>query len=72
LFSGNASYEEATYAKNITTKWAKITRNYVREKYEDNKMCLVLFRAIALDLRKQSISKLVDLDFPDILSVDKW
>jgi len=63
--SGNASYEEATYTKNITTKWAKITRNYVREKYEDNINVFGIVQGNRFeDLRKQSISELVDLDFP--------
>lgn len=63
--SGEASYEESKYAKDLTTKWATITRNYVKEKFRDSINVFGIVQGNRFeDLRKESIKELLDLDFP--------
>ncbi len=63
--SGNSSYEEAKYAKKITTKWATATREYIKDKYEDNIDVFGIVQGnVFEDLRKDSVKEITDLDFP--------
>jgi queuine tRNA-ribosyltransferase len=63
--AGDSSYEESLYAKNITTRWAKITRDHLKNKYNDEINVFGIVQGNRFEqLRKDSCYELIDLDFP--------